>query len=272
MAKKKQSKRLLEIKLEQIKQKSKNQDPRRVQKSRNVTTKYIGMSEFGILNFKTTSESRPGGYHYQTVQFKDLEPFRKIILSGNEIMPNDIKEQLQKQDVNVWCTDESWAYWAWGHQAYKLDFAYIDDRIPDLKNKLKAPTVNNVRLNGGACKHVISVIDYLKKPFVLYAISEDIKKYFANQPTKLSTQDVGTQNQYDQVANWDWSEIEEFTGMTRDQILFDLIKTKQIIPQTNNADIIEDIFAETIPDTDIGMRRQLIDKVEELIANDESTN
>ena len=159
-------KQLNEMKLSQIKQKSKNQDPERINRSRKVKSTYLGMSKFGILNFKTTSQSR-NGHHYQTVEFKNMKPFEDIVKAGKEIMPMDVKKQLQEQDVNVWCTDESFAFWAWAHQAYKNDFLYMDDRIPNLKKAIQAPKVNNVRLNGGACKHILSVIDYVMKPFVL---------------------------------------------------------------------------------------------------------
>ena len=256
---------LNEMKLSQIKQKSKNQDPRRIQKSRNVKTTYLGMSKFGILNFKTTSESR-SGYHYQTVEFKDMKPFEDIVKAGKEIMPNDIKTNLLNQDVNVWCTDESFAFWAWAHQAYKNDFLYIDDRIPNLKKAIQAPKVNNVRLNGGACKHILSVIDYVMKPFVLLAISEDMNKYLLGTgEDKMQKQTLAVQNQYDQVAQWDWSEMEEYLGKSRIEIMADISKTLQIIPNTDKGDIITDIVGEALPEEEQGLKRQIVDKLEDLI-------
>lgn len=259
---------LNEMKLSQIKQKSKNEDPERINRSRKVKTTYLGMSKFGILNFKTTSQSR-NGYHYQTVEFKDMKPFEDIIKSGKEIMPMDVKKQLQEQDVNVWCTDESWAYWAWAHQAYKNDFLYIDDRIPNLKKAIQAPKVNNVRLNGGACKHILSVIDYCTRPFVLLAISDDMNKFLAgNKEDKMQKQTLGVQNQYDQVANWDWSEMEEYIGKSRIEIMSDISKTLQIIPNTDKGDIITDIVGEALPNEDQGMKRQIVDQLENLIDNE----
>ena len=264
-------KQLNEMKLSQIKQKSKNQDPERINRSRKVKTTYLGMSKFGILNFKTTSQSR-NGYHYQTVEFKDMKPFEDIVKAGKEIMPMDVKKQLQEQDVNVWCTDESWAYWAWAHQAYKNDFLYIDDRIPNLKKAIQAPKVNNVRLNGGACKHILSVIDYCTRPFVLLAISDDMNKFLAgNKEDKMQKQTLGVQNQYDQVANWDWSEMEEYIGKSRIEIMSDISKTLQIIPNTDKGDIITDIVGEALPNEDQGMKRQIVDKIEDLIDNDNTT-
>ena len=261
-------KQLNEMKLSQIKQKSKNQDPERINRSRKVKSTYLGMSKFGILNFKTTSQSR-NGHHYQTVEFKNMKPFEDIVKAGKEIMPMDVKKQLQEQDVNVWCTDESFAFWAWAHQAYKNDFLYMDDRIPNLKKAIQAPKVNNVRLNGGACKHILSVIDYVMKPFVLLAISEDMNKFLAgNKEDKFSKQSVATQNQYDMVAQWDWSEMEEYIGKSRIEIMSDISKTLQIIPNTDKGDIITDIVGEAIPNEDQGMKRQIVDQLENLIDNE----
>ena len=260
---------LNEMKLSQIKQKSKNQDPERINRSRKVKSTYLGMSKFGILNFKTTSQSR-NGHHYQTIEFKDMKPFEDIVKAGKEIMPMDVKKQLQEQDVNVWCTDESFAFWAWAHQAYKNDFLYMDDRIPNLKKAIQAPKVNNVRLNGGACKHILSVIDYVMKPFVLLAISEDMNKFLAgNKEDKFSKQSVATQNQYDMVAQWDWSEMEEYIGKSRIEIMSDISKTLQIIPNTDKGDIITDIVGEALPNEDQGMKRQIVDQLENLIDNED---
>ena len=260
---------LNEMKLSQIKQKSKNQDPERINRSRKVKSTYLGMSKFGILNFKTTSQSR-NGHHYQTVEFKNMKPFEDIVKAGKEIMTMDVKKQLQQQDVNVWCTDESFAFWAWAHQAYKNDFLYMDDRIPNLKKAIQAPKVNNVRLNGGACKHILSVIDYVMKPFVLLAISEDMNKFLAgNKEDKFSKQSVATQNQYDMVAQWDWSEMEEYIGKSRIEIMSDISKTLQIIPNTDKGDIITDIVGEALPNEDQGMKRQIVDQLENLIDNED---
>ena len=261
---------LTEMKLSQIKQKSKNQDPERISRSRKVKSTYLGMSKFGILNFKTTSQSR-NGHHYQTVEFKNMKPFEDIVKAGKEIMPMDVKKQLQEQDVNVWCTDESFAFWAWAHQAYKNDFLYMDDRIPNLKKAIQAPKVNNVRLNGGACKHILSVIDYVMKPFVLLAISEDMNKFLAgNKEDKFSKQSVATQNQYDMVAQWDWSDIEEITGKSKIEIMSDISKTLQIIPDTDKGDIITDIVGEVLPQEDQGLKRQIVDRIEDLIDNEDT--
>ena len=101
---------LTEVKADDIVSDSKQSDPTRIKRSKNVKSSYIGMSKFGILNFKTTSETR-NGYHYQTIEFKDLQPFWDIIEEGKEILGADIKDQLEKQDINVYCSDESFTWW-----------------------------------------------------------------------------------------------------------------------------------------------------------------
>lgn len=260
---------LTEMKLSEIKQKSRNQDPERIARSRKVKTTYLGMSKFGILNFKTTSQSR-NGYHYQTIEFKDMKPFEDIVKSGREIKPMDVVDALRNQDVNIWCTDESFAFWAWAHQAYKNDFLYIDDRIPNLKKAIQAPKVNNVRLNGGACKHILSVVDYCTRPFVQLAISNDMNKFLAgNKEDKYTNQPEETKTQKDQVANWDWSEMEEYLGKSRIEIMSDIAKTLQIIPNTDKGDIITDIVGEALPNEEQGIKRQIVDKIEDLIDNED---
>jgi len=222
----KKNKILTEVKADDIVSDSKQSDPTRVKKSKNVKSTYIGMSKFGILNFKTTSETR-NGYHYQTIEFKDLQPFWDIIEEGKEIVGADVKDQLEKQDINVYCSDESFTWWAWYHKAYKNDYAYIDDKIPDLNNRLKAPQVNNVSLRGGSCKHILSVLDYIKKPYVLMQIAQDMTDYLNGTVTARDKQDIETTFQADAVKSWDREDIENYLGMSRDEVIAELRKVIQ---------------------------------------------
>lgn len=131
---------------------------------------------------------------------------------------------------------ESFSYWAWYHQAYSNDYAYIDDNIPDLKNRLKAPTINNVSLKGALCLHLNSVFEYVNRPFVLLAIADDVNKYLSSETRgqdKYSKLDVKDQNWYDQVAKWDASTLEELLGLDKQQILTDLYKTIKVSPETS---------------------------------------
>lgn len=259
---------LTEMTANDIVRKSKNEDPERVNRASQVKSTYIGMSKFGILNFKTTSQTR-SGYHYQTVEFQDMKFFEDIIKSGRAITPDDVKKAIETQDINVWCTDESFTWWAWGHLAYKYDFLYIDDRIPDLKSRIQAPTVNNVRLNGGSCKHILSVLNYIKKPFTLLAISDDMNAYLNQEETKADKQDETTRDRLDQVKTWDMSDVEEYTGLSKAQIMSDISKSLQVAPMTDKGEIIQDLVNDALPNEDQGLIRDITDRIEELITEEE---
>ena len=105
----------------------------------------------------------------------------------------------------------------------------------------------------------------------MLAISDDMNKFLAgNKEDKMQKQTLGVQNQYDQVANWDWSEMEEYIGKSRIEIMSDISKTLQIIPNTDKGDIITDIVGEALPNEDQGMKRQIVDQLENLIDNEDT--
>jgi hypothetical protein len=255
---------LNEAKASQLRNKTKSEDPARVKKSKNVKTTYIGMSKFGILNFKTTSESR-SGYHYQTVEFQSLKPFEELIKKNGKIIPMDVKQAFNEQDINVYCSDESFTYWAWYHQAYQNDYAYIDDTIPDLNKRLQAPKVNNVRLAGALCKHLYSVLEYITRPFVLLAISDDMNNFLNQKSHKYAKQTVATQNWYDAVKQWTSEDALEYLGLTREQIIMDLSKTLRVNPTTNLDDFVDELVKDAIlkrkDDIDPKLEKDIADKV-----------
>ena len=255
---------LNEAKASQLRNKTKSEDPARVKKSKNVKTTYIGMSKFGILNFKTTSESR-NGYHYQTVEFQSLKPFEELIKKNGKIIPTDVEKAFNEQDINVYCSDESFTYWAWYHQAYQNDYAYIDDAIPDLGKRLQAPKVNNVRLAGALCKHLYSVLEYITRPFVLLAISDDMNNFLNQKSHKYAKQTVATQNWYDAVKQWTSEDALEYLGLTKEQIIMDLSKTLKVNPTINLDDFVDDLVKDAIlkrkDDVDPKLERDIANKV-----------
>ena len=255
---------LTEAKASQLRNKTKSEDPARVKKSKNVKTTYIGMSKFGILNFKTTSESR-NGYHYQTVEFQSLKPFEELIKKNGKIIPTDVEKAFNEQDINVYCSDESFTYWAWYHQAYQNDYAYIDDAIPDLGKRLQAPKVNNVRLAGALCKHLYSVLEYITRPFVLLAISDDMNNFLNQKSHKYAKQTVATQNWYDAVKQWTSEDALEYLGLTKEQIIMDLSKTLKVNPTVNLDDFVDDLVKDAIlkrkDDIDPKLERDIANKV-----------
>ena len=169
---------------------------------------------------------------------------------------------------------ESWSYWAWYHQAYQNDYAYIDDNIPDLDKRLQAPKVNNVRLQGALCKHLYSVLEYITRPFVLLAISDDINKYLKGEEDKYHKQTAATQNWYDAVKQWTSEDATEYLGMTKEQILADLSKTIKIDSEIDLDEYVDDLVKDAMKknknNPDPKLERQIADKVkEELDLEDE---
>lgn len=265
---------LNEAKASQLRNKTKSEDPARVKKSKNVKTKYIGMSKFGVLNFKTTSESR-NGYHYQTIEFQSMKPLEDAIKRNGKVVPDDIKKMFNNEDINVFCSDESFTYWAWYHAAYQNDYAYIDDNIPNLDKRIQAPKVNNVRLVGALCKHLYSVLEYITKPFVLLAISDDVNKFLkADKSDKYNKQDVATQNWYDAVKQWTADDATSYLGMTREQIIMDLSKTVKIDSEISLDDYVDDLVKDKIKEMkkqpDPKLEKEIVDKIiDELNLEDE---
>ena len=50
----------------------------------------------------------------------------------------------------------------------------------------------------------------------------------------------------------------------------DISKTLQIIPDTDKGDIITDIVGEVLPQEDQGLKRQIVDRIEDLIDNEDT--
>ena len=222
------------------------------------------MSKFGVLNFKTTSESR-NGYHYQTIEFQNMKSLEDAIRKNGKVTPEDIKKEFNEGDVNVFCSDESFTYWAWYHAAYQNNYAYIDDNIPNLSKRIQAPKVNNVRLKGALCKHLYSVLDYMTRPFVLLAISDDVNKYLAGEQDKYHSNDVATQNWYDAVKTWTSDDIENYLGMSRAQIVADLAKSIRIDHEIDLEQFTDDLAKEIIKankgEEDPKLEREIADKI-----------
>lgn len=91
---------LLEAKLHQLETKTRQQTPKLADRADFVTTTYIGISKFGIFNFKTTSQSSPGNVWYQTIEVKDMA---NLFDENDEITASDIQRMFQTQDIRLFC-------------------------------------------------------------------------------------------------------------------------------------------------------------------------
>lgn len=97
---------LVEANLQQLKRVALSQDPTRVKRSKQVKSTYIGISKYGVLNFKTTSEEKSGVYWYQELQFPSFNRFMNIVEQGDEITSDDIVKVLKSDNIKISCFAE----------------------------------------------------------------------------------------------------------------------------------------------------------------------
>ena len=95
---------LLEANIRNLKDKTANTDPTRVEKSHNVQSRYLGISKFGILNFQTTSETHDGAKWYQTIEIPNMMQLADILDDPTDhITARDVQALLSSNDVKVMC-------------------------------------------------------------------------------------------------------------------------------------------------------------------------
>lgn len=90
---------LNEARLNQLEQKTRQQTPKLANRADFVNTDYIGISKFGIFNFRTTSQSNPGKYWYQTLEVPDLQSK----LMDENITPDLMKRLIEQDDIKLYC-------------------------------------------------------------------------------------------------------------------------------------------------------------------------
>ena len=161
---------LLEANIRNLKDKTANTDPTRVEKSHNVQSRYLGISKFGILNFQTTSETHDGAKWYQTIEIPNIMQLADILDDPTDhITAGDVQALLSSNDIKVMCDDPSWLYWSWKYMAWSNDYG----REPETR----APKRNNTRLRGALCKHLYSVMDLIQDQKTLTQIASDIENW-----------------------------------------------------------------------------------------------
>ena len=73
----------------------------------------------------------------------------------------------------------------------------------------------------------MSVLDYIKKPFVLMQIAQDMTDYLNGTVSVRDKQDIETSFQSDAVKNWDREDVENYLGMSRNEVIAELRKVIQ---------------------------------------------
>ena len=145
--------KLVEEKIFNLLNKTERETPKLAARADFITPKYIGLDKKGIFHFRTNSQSRPGYYWYQTIEIKNLAT---LVQSVPEITPDLIKKWFEIADVNIYCSCESYLYWAFQFMGTQRD--YNDPKQPENR----APERNNTKLAGGLCKHIVSIAEHIE--------------------------------------------------------------------------------------------------------------
>lgn len=156
---------LNEARLGQLEQKTRQQTPKLANRADLVNTDYIGISKFGIFNFRTSSQAHPGSYWYQTIEIPDLQ----AKLTDEDITPDLMKRLLEQDDIKLYCDDPSFLYWSFKYMAHTRDYG--------IEPETRAPRRNNVRLQGALCKHLLSVTDLIKSGNLYEQMAKDASNW-----------------------------------------------------------------------------------------------
>ena len=144
------SKILLEKRMNQMMSDTENQTPKLAGRADFVKSDYIGMSKFGIYNFRTTSQTNQGLFWFQQLEVPDLAS--KVI--DEDITIDFIKNLVEANDIKVYCDCPAFLYWSLKYKANSNNYG--------IEPETRRPKRNNVRLQGSNCKHLQSVMQLLK--------------------------------------------------------------------------------------------------------------
>ena len=175
----KESIRLIEANLYQLASKTYNETPKLAARADKVTPSYLGISKFGIYNFRTTSQTHDGNYWYQTIECPSLMNLDEILDEPDgHITARDIEIMLRRDNVKILCDDPSFLYWALKYMAWNDNYG--------LEPETRHPRVNNVHLQGALCKHLLAVVKMIQSGSVLEQMAKDTEQYLRFQRGETS--------------------------------------------------------------------------------------
>ncbi|MBQ2639173.1 MAG: hypothetical protein IJF92_00185 [Bacilli bacterium] len=160
--------KLIEERIFNLLNKTERDTPKLAARADFITPKYIGLSKTGIFHFKTNSQSRPGYSWYQTIEIKNL---RTLAQSVDNITPDLIRKWFEIADVNLYCSCESYLYWAFQFMGTQRD--YNDPKQPETR----APKRNNTKLAGGLCKHLTAIAEHLEAGEYYEQMAKDVTNW-----------------------------------------------------------------------------------------------
>lgn len=170
---------LTEANLYQLAVKTQNETPKLAARSDKVTPSYLGISKFGIYNFRVTSQTHTGNYWYQTIECPSLLNLDEILDEPNgHITARDIQIMLRQDNVKILCDCPAFLYWALKYMAWDDNYG--------IEPETRHPRVNNVHLQGALCKHLMAVVKLIQSGSILDNIAKDTEQYLRFQRGETS--------------------------------------------------------------------------------------
>lgn len=183
-----ESSNLTEATITDIINDSKSSDPRRIALAKSLYTEYKGVDSDGTLLFETDSQTRSALGHKQFIFYPGFFDMLDKVDQNEAITEEDVLNILTG-DLSLKCTCESFLYFSWAYKSWKNDYG--------LQKETRAPKRNNVNLNGGACKHCLSVLELINRSNTLFdKIAKDLNTLFQH----YKKQDI-TQKEIERLQN-----------------------------------------------------------------------
>lgn len=199
---------LTEEKIFNLLNKTERETPRLAGRADFIHPKYIGLSKSGIFHFKTNSQTNPGYSWYQTIEIKNLNTLAQ---TAENITPDLVKKWFEIADVNIYCSDYSYLYYAFQYMGTQRD--YNDPRQPENRS----PKRNNTKLKGGLCKHLTAIIEHLQAGEYYAQMAKDVtnwKNYTLGNAYKSFNRgrNMGQYNKREKEI--DWKKVDSFMDNT----------------------------------------------------------
>ena len=244
---------LNEARIRELQSKTRSQTPKLADRADLVNTDYIGISKFGIFNFRTSSQTHPGNYWYQTLEVPNLSSK----LQDEDITPDLIRYLVEQDDIKIYCDDPSFLYWSFKYMAHTRDYG--------IEPENRAPKRNNVRLKGALCKHLLSVTDLIKSGELYEQMAKDASNWMKYQAGEAyssfhKARLMGDANKKKNRINWETYDsymndyfaskagINKFINKNniKGSLKAEIDRTKRAFPNITLDEFLQDEFNETL--------------------------
>lgn len=221
---------LKEEKLFNLLDKTERDTPKLAGRADFIYPKYIGLSKSGIFHFKTNSQTHPGYSWYQTIEIKNLGT---LVQTVDSVTPEMIKKWFEIADVNIYCSDYSYLYYAFQFMGTQRD--YNDPKQPENRS----PKRNNTKLAGGLCKHLTAIAEHIQSGEWYEQMAKDVNNWsnytMGNAYRSFNRgRNMGQYNKREKEI--DWKKMDSFM----DEVLWAKHNVAQFLRQNNIKKSIDD--------------------------------